>query len=140
MCSVFRYFVAVFLLVFSVFCLPPAVQAAEENPSVPMLSGGVGEEEYEALQTAKDRFNTRMLFTETSGAYLSDVKVDISQGDGAVIASTTTQGPVLFVKLKPGTYSVKAVVGGLTKEHKFTVSGKGMTQVHLAFPLRNSGD
>lgn len=118
----------------------PAALAKEESPSVPMISGGVGDEEFDAIQNEKGRFNTRVLFTEIGGAYLSDVNVTISTAKGVVVATTVTQGPILLVKLKPGSYSIKASVSGVTKEQKLNVGSKGVSNAHVILPLRDNID
>ncbi len=133
----------IFVFLFSValsISFSPLASAREENPSVPMLSGGVGEEDYDQLQSSRSHYNVRLLFTETSGAYVSDVKVSLRNAKGVEIATTTTEGPVLFLKLKPGVYSVKATVSGVVKTEKFTVSAKGMTFSQVRFPLSDNGD
>lgn len=112
-----------------------ALAVPDASAGVPMLSGGVGEEDFDAVQGVKSDFNTKLLFTEATGAYLSDVTVVIKNSKGEEIASVITQGPILLVKLKPGKYSLKATIGGYTKDHKFSVGGKGMSNVHIAFPM-----
>ncbi len=87
------------------------------EPAVPMASGGVGEEDFEALAAESGKFNAKILFTESNGEYVSDVAVSILTTKGKEVASTVTDGPVLLLKLKPGTYKLKATEAGRVKEH-----------------------
>lgn len=111
---------------------PAYVQSVEA--AVPMASGGVGEEEFDALAAQTDKFNVKLLFTESTGDYLSDVAVSIMTAKGQEIASIVTDGPILLIQLKPGTYKVKATEAGRVQEHKLVV-GKGRAYLQVRFPV-----
>lgn len=113
---------------------------AEDGHGVPMLSGGVGEEDFGMMQNARSRFNTRLLFTETGGAYLSDVKVSVQTSSGMEIASTVTDGPVLLMRLTTGEYMIKASVSGYTKTQKLVVDAKKMNSGQIIFPIKDNVD
>ncbi len=102
--------------------------------AVPMLSGGVGEDDFEAIAAQKDKYNVKLLFTESAGDYLSDVAVSIMTAKGKELASTVTDGPILLMQLKPGTYKVKATEAGRVQEHKLVV-GKGRAYLQVRFPM-----
>lgn len=131
-----------YLLFFSALSLSAASPsfAGDDSATVPMLSGGVGEEEYDYLQQAKEHFNVKLLFVEESGAYLSDVRVVVSTPKGVEIASTTTEGPVLLLRLKPGNYEVKARVAGVTKALSLIVYPKKMSKATIRFPVQDHTD
>ena len=50
--------------------------------------------------------------------YLSDVKVVVTDQRGKQVVNTTTAGPLFYVDLPPGRYSVKATYGDQTQEIK----------------------
>lgn len=108
--------------------------AQPTETAVPMASGGVGEEDFDALAAQTDKFNVKLLFTETNGDYVSDVAVSIADAKGKEIASTVTDGPILLMQLKPGTYKVKATEAGRVQEHKLAV-GKGRAYLQVRFPV-----
>lgn len=135
----FLFNVAMLVGIFTAGAIGNAI-AREDVPSIPMLSGGVGADELEAVQSEKARFNVRVLFSETGGAYVSDVKVSLLNKKGEEIAATQSEGPILLIRLKPGSYTIKASVSGATKTQKFTVPAKEPVRVHVAFPLKDNMD
>lgn len=116
----------------------PPTMAGDLPNAVPMVSGGIGEDEYEAIEGEKNQFNLRLLFTEQSGAYISDVRVKIADKSGNIIAQTHTKGPVLLVQLGTGTYSIVAQQGSVLKDTRLSVKAGKRTEYHFRFP--NSPD
>lgn len=108
----------------------PVASAAEQprvqsNGAVDYLSGGVGKEEADALKQQSADYALTLEFASarsaegdaSPGAYLADVKVDIRDAQGRQMLDTTTQGPLLLVRLPPGDYTVVADWHGVRKEH-----------------------
>jgi len=80
------------------------------------MSGGIGLEEREIMESWGADYNVKLAFAELSGNYVSDVKVVMEDQNGKDIISATTNGPWLYVRLPPGTYNVKATFEGEIKE------------------------
>jgi len=99
---------------------PPAIVIAEGKTAqgFAYLSGGVGAAERLAMEERAQAFNVKLVFAETDGSYLANVKLEIADGKGEAILSTTTTGPWFYIQLPPGTYSVKATFAGQSKEAK----------------------
>ena len=72
------------------------------------LVGGIGSDERETIDNLGTDFNVKFVFAETSGDYVSDVRVVIDDVHGKRLAHVVTNGPWLYVKLPPGRYRVKA--------------------------------
>ncbi|MBU6491846.1 carboxypeptidase-like regulatory domain-containing protein [Pandoraea sp.] len=89
------------------------------------LSGGVGEDEVQAMRAAAPQYPLRMTFAQADGAYLADVRVRIERADGTVVLSTTTTGPFLYVNVPPGTYRVRARYKGAEQTRNVTVAQHG---------------
>ena len=70
---------------------------------VEYVSGGVADSGMTAIDMREHNYNLKMLFV-SEGAYLSDITVDIKDGKGKSIVSTTTKGPALLARLPPGHY------------------------------------
>lgn len=121
------------LVVVAAMPLKPLYAASQEG-SVPYISGGIGDDEFDEIASQKDKYNTKLLFTEANGEYLSDVAVAITDSKGNAVLSIVTEGPVLLVKLKPGTYKVKATEAGRVKESRLSVGAKGRAYQQFAFP------
>jgi hypothetical protein len=82
------------------------------------LSGGVGADERIALEERAKAFNVKLVFAETDGSFVADVKLEIVGVKNEVILSTTATGPWFYIQLPPGIYNVKATFAGQSKEVK----------------------
>lgn len=121
------------LLVVAAMPLRP-LNAATDEAAIPMISGGIGDDEFDELAAQKDQYNVKILFTDNTGAYLSDVAVTLMNAKGDEITKTVTEGPILLMKLKPGSYKIRATESGQAKERKLAVPAKGRAYLQVAFP------
>jgi hypothetical protein len=110
-----------------------AVGTGGSDTSVPLVSGGIGDDELNYLKGIEHQYNLKVLFTESSGVFLSDLPVTILDKKGDTVVSTVTKGPILLVTLHPGTYTVTATEGGEEKREKVSVSGHGLHLLQFRF-------
>jgi hypothetical protein len=118
------------------------VAVADQTPltrqsqgEVTFVSGGVGEDERNTLQTMRADYNLSLLFTvKGTGEYLSDTKIRIEDQHGVVWLETVADGPMLFAKLKPGRYNVSATQNGYQIYQKVLIGGKKSTALSFAWP------
>jgi hypothetical protein len=103
--------------------------------NIAYVTGGVGKDEQELADTLKrDGYNMHLVFAEQqTGAYLSDVRVRISDAKGSVVLDTVTDGPMFVAKLPPGRYQVAAEVRGQTKTALIDTAAGGR-KVTLLWP------
>lgn len=115
--------------------------AAEQNDSlpeqkvyqgIPYVSGGVGSEEREQFAAIGKNYNLKLVFAFKSGAYLSDVQVDISDSIGKKVLSAVAEGPWFFTNLPPGKFTITATMMGKEKQNKVNI-GKDKKQTTLRF-------
>ncbi|WP_175887831.1 carboxypeptidase regulatory-like domain-containing protein [Burkholderia contaminans] len=78
-----------------------------ELGGVTYVTGGIGSDEVAAFRDVASRYNLRMTFASKTGEYLSDVDVTIQDGMRHVLTVRTT-GPLLYVRLPKGRYTVSA--------------------------------
>ena len=120
-------------LVLAVCAMSPAIAAAQpkEQNGVTYINGGVGTDEQNAMKALKADYNLRLTFaTRQTGAYRSDVQLDIADAKGASVLSVANTGPMFFAKLPPGTYRISAAAEG--KTFKRTVKlGNGAKEMTL---------
>ncbi|NRR30659.1 carboxypeptidase regulatory-like domain-containing protein [Oxalobacteraceae bacterium] len=100
--------------------------AAQVQPQsqyeITYLSGGVGDDERQAMQALRQDYNLLLTFaTKGSGEYLVDVAVTIRDQSGMAVASFVSQGPLCQVRLAPGSYRVQATVHGKELSQKVLV-------------------
>jgi hypothetical protein len=110
----------------SVAALHPAFAADEivRAPSgIEYVTGGAGTEAVDRLKSMERDFTLKLVFANTTGEYLSDVRVTIADASGHVMLATTSQGPLLMAKLAPGSYRVDATFNGRPESRNVTVAG-----------------
>ena len=108
--------------------LPPAAVAQDEvlapgfANGIPYLSGGIGDEEREAIDRARNNYNIKLGLAEASGSYVSDVTLHITTVLGDPVISIPSAGPLVLLQLPPGTYLINAAYEGRNAQKRFDVS------------------
>lgn len=95
------------------------------------MSGGIGEEERDTLSQLGQTYDLKLIFADTTGHYLSDVTVVITDERGHHVLEAVSHGPWFFANLPAGRYHVRATTLGSTREQVIQVSPRH--QVRLAF-------
>ncbi len=80
------------------------VTFANGAQNIVLWSGGISQEE-RALAPAS---GTKLVFFVSSGSYLSEIAVEVSNSNGDEIVNTRTTGPWLILDLAAGDYTVTA--------------------------------
>lgn len=87
------------------------VQRQEQN-GITYLSGGIGEDESKAIQQTTG-YNLHMTFAVgTDNKYIPDVDVVIQKAQGQTVLTLNDAGPLVYVQLPPGKYTVVATRNG----------------------------
>lgn len=90
------------------------IQRQDQN-GVAYLSGGIGEDEAKAIQQASG-YNLHMTFSlGPEGKYVPDVDVLVQKSPGQTVLSLSQAGPLVYVQLPPGKYTVVATRGGVER-------------------------
>nr|WP_314547265.1 hypothetical protein [uncultured Massilia sp.] len=95
----------------------PAVQAAgpQQQNGINYINGGVGQDEQNAMRALRADYNLLLTFaTRQSGAFRSDVQLDITDAKGTTLLSVPNTGPMFYAKLPAGTYRISAAAEGKT--------------------------
>lgn len=102
------------LTIFASLSLHAATSPQQQN-GVAYVNGGVGQEEQAAMRAQRADFNLLLTFaTKESGAFRSDVQLDIADAKGAALLSVANTGPMFYARLAPGTYRISAAAEGKT--------------------------
>ncbi|HYQ39760.1 MAG TPA: carboxypeptidase regulatory-like domain-containing protein [Pseudomonas sp.] len=124
---------------------PLALHAADEAPAdmsavqlvpkeqngITYLSGGIGEDESQAMKQVKG-YNLHMTFSAgAANDYLSGVDVVITTVEGRSIVSLSQVGPIVYVKLPAGKYLVVASQNGREKRSTVALDGTKTGTVNL---------
>jgi hypothetical protein len=94
---------------------PPEIIRGVTEQGFAYMTGGVGSGEREIMQSWAGDYNLKLAFAETSGVYVSDVALSIDK-DGRQMVRTMTNGPWFYIKLPPGSYTVKATYEDETRQ------------------------
>jgi hypothetical protein len=93
---------------------------------VPHISGGIGASEREAMEQVKSQYNLRLLFAVAgSGAYLSNIRVQIQDAAGPILLTTVTVGPWFYANLAPGDYVLTVEHAGQAQTRNVTLPATG---------------
>ena len=102
---------------------------------VPHVSGGIGASEREAMEQVKSQYNLRLLFAVAgSGAYLSNIRVQIQDAAGPTLLSTVTVGPWLYANLAPGDYVLTVEHAGQAQTLNVTLPATGAVAQTFYWP------
>ena len=92
-----------------------AAHTPKEQNGISYINGGVGQEEQSAMRALRADYNLLLTFaTKQSGAYRSDVQLDIMDAKGATLVSAANSGPMFYARLPAGTYRISAAAEGKT--------------------------
>ncbi|MHC8289506.1 carboxypeptidase regulatory-like domain-containing protein [Pseudomonas sp. XS1P51] len=87
------------------------VQRQEQN-GITYLSGGIGEDESKAIQQTTG-YNLHMTFSVgPENKYIPDVDVVIQKAQGQTVLTLSQAGPLVYIQLPPGKYTVVATRNG----------------------------
>jgi hypothetical protein len=111
---------------------PPDVRV-KNYQGIPYWSGGVGEDDRDALQQVQEDYDLKLVFADRSGDYLADVNVLILDAAGKTVLEAVSEGPWFFARLPAGSYTVSAGVPGSQSRRKVRIGPRGRTtlQFHL---------
>ena len=80
------------------------------------MTGGIGSGEREVMEMWGAGYGLKLIFAESSGHFLSSVRVVIQNQTENEILNVLSNGPWLYVALVPGRYRVRATFDGVTQE------------------------
>lgn len=113
--------------------LPPI----HHNGQVAYLSGGIGQDEAQAIEVNSKQWPLTLEFVVKSkhrAEYAADVQVVISDSKGHAALKATTDGPFLLAKLTPGRYAVDAKLGDKTLHKSLVIAGGQPTKALFEWP------
>jgi hypothetical protein len=99
---------------------------------VSYVSGGVGDDEEAAIRSAAKEYGVLLEFTEVErgtshGRWTADVGISIKAGN-EVVLNARADGPLMLVKLKPGSYVAEADRQGAKLTKRLEVKASAVTR------------
>ncbi len=108
----------------------------QHDRGIAYVTGGVGQDEADALRSIAPGYNMRATFTIGSGEYLSGVAVQVSRSDGTVVLAARSEGPYFFARLPPGHYRLVATVDGVPRTRQLDIPSRGSTRFTMVWPTQ----
>ncbi len=106
--------------------------AHAEGNTCSYVNGGIGADDQAMMQRIAKEFPLRLEFSQgDKGAFVADVPVTITDEHGKVVLNLSNVGPMLYVRLAKGKYTVKATHNGVAQSSKVTLDGKTGKRVVL---------
>lgn len=135
-----RSIVSLGLIASCLVCLPStgawALAEGRGAGGEPYATGGVGEEDREALMRRRQEFNVWITtVAKQSGAYLADVRVRVTDAANRQVLETALEGPLLFIRLAPGQYTFEALVESQKQQRAVTVGAQGHRELYFYFDV-----
>ena len=107
----------------------PAASVPAAAAAVPHLCGGIGFDGRAAMRRHAHEYNLGVWLTTTKAAYLAEMPITVSQG-GKVVAQFVSDGPLCYLKLPAGEYTVSSTRHGETRSVKMHT---GQMDAYLRF-------
>ena len=102
---------------------------AQTPGGISYVSGGVGDESIDRLNSMAGEFNLKLVLAMKSGEYLSDVRVVIVDAKGKTILDTTSEGPWLLTRLPAGNYRIVASFAGKAERRQVAVGANKLRTI-----------
>lgn len=113
-------------------CLADDIAIQQDVNGVDYVTGGIGSEEVEALESFKKQFNLYYLFSEGKiGRLVDDVNINIVDAKKQTLFSLEHAAPRLLLSLPDGKYTVIASYQGNTQRYNFNHMAKKHQRVIL---------
>lgn len=103
-----------------------------QSGNITYVTGGVGDEEREAMRSIKNNYNLSVMSSDKSGAYVGDARVAILDQAGDELLSTQVD-PLFYAELPPGNYIIKGSSAGQSRKQNVHISEGKTSQVHFAW-------
>jgi hypothetical protein len=110
--------------------------SAARTAGIPYSAGGVGLDQRHEMQRLAASHNLLVKFAEANGDYLVPDTVSVRKGNTEVL-SVTDAGPLLYVNLPNGTYTVAATYKGVVRSKSVSVAGNA-PEVVLTWPVQTN--
>jgi hypothetical protein len=112
----------------------------QEQNGISYVSGGIGDDQQNALARASNQFNLKLTMSMRDGKYVGGGDVRIADASGKSVLETRANGPLFLAKLPPGKYKVHVNTEGQAFTRDVTVSSSGQQQVSLTVPASSESE
>lgn len=108
----------------------------EHQGTVTYISGGIGMSGQRAMEATAREYNLRISNANKAGDFTAGTNVVIHRSSGRAVLNVADTGPLLYAKLPPGDYVIRAVNEGIERQRDVRISTNRSTVVHLIWPQK----
>lgn len=101
-----------------------SISIKKSAQGIPYITGGISEDEVDAIRPYLSQFNLRVIFSEgASGRSITDVNVNLYDTESKLVFRLVGAQPQLLLNIPAGTYTILASYNGDKQRHKFSMGG-----------------
>jgi len=120
------------LLCGAVFAATTARAAQRTEAGVPVLVGGITKDDEAAMQHWAHQWPMRLVFSERrDNEFVADVDLVVRDAKGREVLALDDTGPMTYVKLPPGQYTVQATFEGHKQVRHVALDGHAGQDVYV---------
>lgn len=138
-CICICVYVSAVVLISSVSSAAFALTTNTAN-GITYLTGGVTLDERQEMAEQRNKFSLLLKLAAKSGRYLGDASVVVTNGKGATVFESTTDGPWLLVNLPAGSYTLKATSGGVSQSQKISIGKNARRELTMYWNVIDKDD
>ena len=105
-----------------------------QQGQVTYISGGIGDDEIAAMKASAGAYDLLISNAEKDGSYTAGIDVILRDGRGQVVLSAKDTGPLFYVKLAPGEYTLDANYHGVERVRDVAITPHHPAEIHLIWP------
>jgi hypothetical protein len=109
---------------------PMPVQQGE----VTYITGGIGQDEAQAMRASASAYNLLVSNARNDGSFTAGIDVIIRDGHGQTVLMAKDTGPLFYVRLPPGAYTMDALYNGIEKVKDVVIAPHRPAQINLIWP------
>lgn len=93
--------------------VPKQNVSSAPQDEIAWMSGGIGDEARDEMRKAAAAYSVHLVFSDREGSYLAGIPFAVTRLNGEALYSGVSTGPLLYLKLPPGSYQISAKLAGV---------------------------
>lgn len=99
---------------------------------VTYLTGGIGDEDRRAMEAVRSEYNLHLMSAGLKGEFAGVTTFTIADSTGKELVHIDA-GPLTYVKLPPGKYTVRGESGGQARQQSVTIGERKGAHIHFSW-------
>lgn len=104
----------------------------QNQGNISYVTGGVGLDESDEMEAMRRSYNLRITSADKSGHFFGDTRIVVSDSRHHRLLDVTG-GPLFYVNLPNGNYTVEGFTGMQSKKQTVTIAGGKSVNIHFSW-------